>query len=152
MQNKRYLLVWEEVSTTRRNIYKKLQRFMWIFFSFSFFLSFFCISESCSVSHKDIILVNKFHIMLLQDTTRINIFRKNIKNMLAKRDWCNHPLCQHLCESLFFNKAVSFLIKLPCSFIKKVTLAQIFFCVFCEISKIFFAEHFRATDSAFRRC
>ena len=40
MQNKRYLLVWEEVSTTRRNIYKKLRRFMWIFFSF-FFFSFF---------------------------------------------------------------------------------------------------------------
>ena len=44
---------------------------------------------------------------------------------------------------------VSFLIKLQasgCNFIKKETLAQVFSCEFCEISKnIFFTEHLWAT-------
>ena len=43
----------------------------------------------------------------------------------------------------------SFLIKLlaePCNFFKRKTLAQVFFCGFCEISKNnFFTEHLRAT-------
>ena len=34
MKIKHLLLVWEEVSTTRRNICKKLRSFMWIFFFF----------------------------------------------------------------------------------------------------------------------
>ena len=39
---------------------------------------------------------------------------------------------KHLCQSLFF-------IKLACNFIKKETLAQVFSCEFCKISKnIFF--------------
>ena len=34
------------------------------------------------------------------------------------------------------------------NFIKKDTLAQVFFCEFCEISKnIFFTEHLRTTAS-----
>ena len=43
----------------------------------------------------------------------------------------------------------SFLIKLQaCSFIKKETLAQVFSCEFCEISKnIFFVEHLQETVS-----
>ena len=52
---------------------------------------------------------------------------------------------KHLCQSLFFN------IKLQaeaCIFIKKETLAQVFSCEFCEISKnIFFTEHLGATAS-----
>ena len=44
---------------------------------------------------------------------------------------------------------VSFLIKLQasgCNFIEKETLAQVFTCDFCEISKnIFFTEHLWAT-------
>ena len=51
---------------------------------------------------------------------------------------------KHLCQSLF-------LIKLQvsaCNFIKKETLAQVFFCEFCEISKnTFFIEHLRNTAS-----
>ena len=47
----------------------------------------------------------------------------------------------------------SFLIKLQaetCNFIKKETLAQVFSCEFCEISKnTFFAEHLRKTASVF---
>ena len=35
---------------------------------------------------------------------------------------------KHLCQSLFFNKAAL-------NFIKKETLAQVFSCEFCEISK-----------------
>ena len=44
---------------------------------------------------------------------------------------------------------VSFLIKLEaCNFIKKETLAQVFSCEFCEISKnTFFIEHLWATAS-----
>ena len=46
---------------------------------------------------------------------------------------------------------VSFLIKLQaeaCNFIKKETLAQMFSCDFCEISKnTFFTEHLWATAS-----
>ena len=38
---------------------------------------------------------------------------------------------KHLCQSLFLNKvAVS-----ACNLIKKATLAQVFFCEFCEIFK-----------------
>ena len=79
MKNKHLLLVWEEVSTTGRNICKKLRRFMWAFFCN------ICINGFRSVSHQDIILVNKFYIMSLQDIIRINIFYKNI---VAVRDWC----------------------------------------------------------------
>ena len=53
-----------------------------------------------------------------------------------------------------FNCArVSFLIKLQddlCNFIKKKTLAQVFYCEFCEIFKIpFFIKHLWATASVF---
>ena len=37
---------------------------------------------------------------------------------------------KHLCQSLFFNKVSG-----ACNFIKKETLAQVFSCEFCEISK-----------------
>ena len=37
---------------------------------------------------------------------------------------------KHLCQSLFFNKVAG-----TCNFIKKETLAQVFSCEFCEISK-----------------
>ena len=46
---------------------------------------------------------------------------------------------KHLCQSLFFNKV---------NFIKKETLAQVFFCEFYEISKnTFFKEHLWTTAS-----
>ena len=38
---------------------------------------------------------------------------------------------KHLCQSLLFNKVVG----QACNFIKKDTLAQVFSCEFCEISK-----------------
>ena len=37
---------------------------------------------------------------------------------------------KHLCQSIFFNKVAG-----ACNFIKKETLAQVFSCEFCEISK-----------------
>ena len=47
---------------------------------------------------------------------------------------------KHLCHSLFFNKVAGG----ACNFIKKETLAQMFSCEFCEISKnTFFTEHLR---------
>ena len=50
---------------------------------------------------------------------------------------------KHLCQSLFFNKVAA-----ACNFIKKETLAQVFPCEFCEISKkTFFTEHLWATAS-----
>ena len=49
----------------------------------------------------------------------------------------------HLCQSIFFNKVAG-----ACNFIKKETLAQVFSCEFCEISKnTFFTEHVWATAS-----
>ena len=46
---------------------------------------------------------------------------------------------KHLCQSLFFN------------FIKKETLAQVFSCEFCEISKNnFFTEYLRTTAPAYK--
>ena len=56
---------------------------------------------------------------------------------------------KHLCQSLFFNKVAGLGPK-RCNFIKKETLAQVFSCEFCEISKkTFFIEHLRATASGY---
>ena len=50
---------------------------------------------------------------------------------------------KHLCQSLFFDKVAG-----PCNFLKKETLAQVFSCEFCQISKnSFFTEHLWATAS-----
>ena len=50
----------------------------------------------------------------------------------------------HLCQSLFFNKVTGG----AGNFIKKLTLAQVFFCEFCEIFKnTFFTEHLWTTAS-----
>ena len=48
---------------------------------------------------------------------------------------------KHPCQSLFFNKVAGVPEPLcrvagqACNFIKKETLAQVFYCEFCEISK-----------------
>ena len=53
---------------------------------------------------------------------------------------------KHLCQSLFYRNSVPE----TCNFIKKETLAQVFSCEFCEISKnTIFIEHLRATVSGF---
>ena len=45
---------------------------------------------------------------------------------------------KHMCQSLFFNKAVG------CNFIKKETLAQVFFVLFAKFSRTpFSTEHHR---------
>ena len=50
---------------------------------------------------------------------------------------------KHLYQSLFFNKVAK-----VNKVIKKETLAQVFSCEFCEISKkTFFTEHLRTTAS-----
>ena len=47
---------------------------------------------------------------------------------------------KHLCKSLFLLQPQA------CNFIKKETLAQVFSCEFCEISKnTFFTEHLQTT-------
>ena len=51
---------------------------------------------------------------------------------------------KHLCHSLFLNKVAG----LACNFIKKETLAQVFSCEFCGISKnTFFTEQLWTTAS-----
>ena len=51
---------------------------------------------------------------------------------------------KHLCQSLFFNKVAG----AACNLIKKETLAQVFSCEFCGISKnTILAEHVWATAS-----
>ena len=48
-------------------------------------------------------------------------------------------------QSLFFNKVAGLE---TCNFIKRETLAQVFSCEYCGISKnTFFIEHLRATAS-----
>ena len=52
---------------------------------------------------------------------------------------------KYLCQGLFFNKVAGLMPK-ACNFIKKETLAQVFSCEFCEISKnTFFTEHLWTT-------
>ena len=54
---------------------------------------------------------------------------------------------ENQCQSFFFNKVAGLR---PWNFIKKKTLAQVFSCEFCEISKnTFFTEHLWTTDSEF---
>ena len=47
---------------------------------------------------------------------------------------------KHLRQSLFFNK-IGGLRPVACNFIKKETLAQVFSCEFCEISKNTFSKN-----------
>ena len=68
-------------------------------------------------------------------SSRLEVFcRKYLLRNLAK---CTG---KYLCRSLFFNKVAG----LAWNVIKKVTLAQVFSCAFCEISKnTFFTERLR---------
>ena len=55
---------------------------------------------------------------------------------------------KHLRQSFFFKKLQAE----ACNFIEKETLAQVFFCEFCEISKnTFFTEHLWLTASGIGR-
>ena len=59
---------------------------------------------------------------------------------------------KHLCQSLFLIKLQASGLQQACNFIKKKTLAQVFSCEFCEISKnTFFTEHLWTTASVFSR-
>ena len=77
---------------------------------------------------------------------KIIIMTDNIKNNNNSSSRSSRPeaLCKksvlknlakfigkHLCQSLFFNKNAD----VVCNYIKKETLAQVFFCEFCEIFK-----------------
>ena len=54
---------------------------------------------------------------------------------------------KHLCQSLFLNKFASLR---PATLLKKETLAQVFSCEFCEISRnTFYTEHLWTTASAY---
>ena len=56
---------------------------------------------------------------------------------------------KHLCQSLYFNKVAGLWAE-ACNFIKKETLAQVFPCGFCDISKnTLFTEHLWTTTSDF---
>ena len=62
----------------------------------------------------------------VQCNSGVVVRRRSVKKVSLK-------ILQNSQESTWFR--VSFLIKLACSFIKKETLAQEFFCEFCEIFK-----------------
>ena len=60
---------------------------------------------------------------------------------------------KHPCQRLFYKKVAGFLypLKMSCNFIKKESLAHVFFCEFYEISKnAFFTEHLLTTASEYR--
>ena len=94
------------------------------FLSFSFFLSFLFFSFSISRSSH----------------WRCSV-RKGVPRNFAKF------IGKHLCHGLFLKKVAG----LGVTFIKKETLAQVFSCKFCKISKkTFFTEHLWVTASVFR--
>ena len=88
------------------------------------------------------------------------------RHHLSKISRCSHQRCsikkdalkifakfieKHVCQILFFNK-VAVLRPEPCNFVKKETLAQVFFCEFCEIFKITsFTEHLCVTAFEYLR-
>ena len=70
-------------------------------------------------------------------TARFHFYRSSRPEVFCQKDVLRNFVkftWKHLCQSLFFNK-VSGLKPQACNFIKKETLAQVFFCEFCEISK-----------------
>ena len=73
-------------------------------------------------------------------------FRRSRPRVFYKKDVLrNFAKCtgKHLCQRFFLNKVAGLRPK-ACNFIKKKSLAQVFSCEFCEISKnTFFPEHLR---------
>ena len=85
---------------------------------------------------------NHYIIFVNQRSSRLEVFCKKgvIRNFTKLTG-------KHLCQSLLFNKVAGLR---PKAFIKKETLAQVFSCQFCDISKnTFFTEHLWATASRY---
>ena len=61
---------------------------------------------------------------------------------------------RHMCQDLFFSKKESLGLRpQACSFIKKESLAEVFFCEFCENSKnTFFTEHLKSLLLSLQLC
>ena len=75
-----------------------------------------------------------FQVTIIRSSHRRCSVRKGVPRNFAKFTG------KHLCQSLLFNKVAGLM---PVTYWKE-TLAQVFFCEFCEISKkIFFTEHLR---------
>ena len=86
------------------------------------------LSENSNINKR----VRKFNIN--KRSSRPKVFRKKG----ALRNFTKFT-GKHLCQSLFFNKLI-----------KKETLAQVFFCEFCEISKnTFFYRTYPVAASTF---
>ena len=89
----------------------------------------------------------------ISGSSRLEVFCK--KGVL--RNFANF-IGKHLCQSLFFNKitglGLQFILQAyACNFIKKQTLAQVFSCEFCKISKnTFFHGTPLVAISVFPRC
>ena len=75
MKNTHILFIWEEISM-RKKIWKKIPKIY--DFSFFFFFCKFGINKFSSVSHWNIILINKFHIMPLKEVMWINILEYSL--------------------------------------------------------------------------
>ena len=75
----------------------------------------------------------------LEESRKTSIYRSSHRRCSIKKGFLRNFskfIGKHLCGPE------------PCNFIKKETLAQVFSCEFCEISKnTFFTEHLRATTS-----
>ena len=84
-------------------------------------------------------------------TRKLNQVQKQPPDMFCKKR-CSQKFRKTLYQSLFFNK-VAGLRPEACNFIKKETLAQVFPCELCEISKItFFTELWATASVGSRRC
>ena len=108
-----------------------------------------CSNISFPLLQNSQINLSAFHINILQtlEIVRCRTSRKLIERSLFLRSSRPNVFCKkgvfrqfakftgkHLCQSLFFNKVAGLRPK-ACNFIKKESLAQVFSCEFCEISK-----------------
>ena len=85
----------------------------------------------------NVIAINTFLISFPGAVVRMCSVKKGVLRNFAKFTR------KHLCQRLFFNKVAG-------NFIKKESLAQVFSCEFCEISKNrFFTEHLGTAASGF---
>ena len=84
---------------------------------------------------------SKFEISFWKSSHRRCSIKKGVLRNFVKY------IGKHLCQSSFFHKIAGLR---PANFIKKETLAQVFFCEFCEIFKnTFFIEDFLLKCSIF---
>ena len=81
---------------------------------------------------------------------KIHLYRSSCPEVFSKKGVLRNFAKfagKHLCQGLFFNKVAGG----ACNFIKKETLAQVFSCEFCEISKNTFSYRTPPVAASVRR-